>query len=99
MRDVLSVLALMVYLAVLFAAVSMIARAASRYLMRKSGADLSVAGSVQDDLKTGWAAIGSFVSGLAGCLGPLIGRLSFLVLGLEGLFFMVWLIKRMWEAA
>ncbi|HEV8454750.1 MAG TPA: hypothetical protein VGQ24_07660, partial [Gemmatimonadales bacterium] len=43
--------------------------------------------------------VGDAVEGLLGCLGGLAGCLFYLVVALVGLFFMVWLVKRMWEAA
>ena len=45
------------------------------------------------------SGIGDVVGGLMGCLGSLVGCVFFLILGLVGLFFVVWLVKRMWEAA
>lgn len=83
MGEVLGVLAVMAYLAVISAAVW-------AHRTRRSA---------RDDLKAGLAAIESAISGLGGCLASLIGCLFFLVLGLVGLFFVVWLVKRMWEAA
>jgi hypothetical protein len=43
--------------------------------------------------------IGNAVEGFVGCLGGLAGGLFYLVVGLGGPFVIVWLVKRMWEAA
>jgi uncharacterized membrane protein len=106
MGDALGVLGLMAFLGVSFVAVWVISGAAERYFRRRrreSGVELVPAGSIWDDLKSAVLAIctgiGTLVVGLAGCLGRLIGCLLLLVLGLVGLFFVVWLIKQMWEAA
>jgi hypothetical protein len=45
------------------------------------------------------SAIGDAVEGVVGCIGGMIGCVFFFVLGLVGLFFVIWLLKRMWEAA
>ena len=50
-----------------------------------------------------FAALGEGISSGCGCLAGLfagvLGCLLRLVLALVGLFFIIWLIKRMWEAA
>lgn len=111
MGDAFGVLGLMAFLVLSFVAVWVISGAAERYLgaaerylRRKSDAALPAAsGSIWDGLKGAVGAVGStvggLVTGLVGCLGSLIGCLVALVLSLVGLFFMVWLVKRMLEAA
>ena len=97
MGDVLVFLMLMAYLAALFGLAWVLVRAGSRYVMRKLGR--VAVGGVKDDLMSGMAGIGSGVSGLVGCLGGLIGCLLSVVLGLVTLFFVIWLVKLMWEVA
>jgi hypothetical protein len=97
MGDVLIFLMLMAYLAALFGLAWVLVRASSRYVTRKLGR--VVVGSVKDDLMSGMAGIGSGVSGLVGCLGGLIGCLLSIILALVATFFVIWLVKRMWEMA
>jgi hypothetical protein len=97
MGDVLVFLMLMAYLAALCGLAWVLVRAGSRYVTRKLGR--VVVGSVKDDLMSGAAGIGSGVSGLVGCLGGLIGCLLSIALALIALFFVFWLVKRMWEVA
>ena len=101
MGDALGVLGTMAYVAGLGVLVWGISRAASRYVRRKSGRVVTGGfwGDLKDAVVSIGSAIGALVTGLAGCLGSLIGCVLFLVLGLIGLFFVVWLVKRMWEAA
>jgi hypothetical protein len=102
MGDALGVLGLMVFLGVIFVVIWVLSGAAERYFKRRrreSGVELAPPGSFWGDLKDAIVAIGSgigaLVAGLTGCLGSLIGCLLFLVLGLVGLFLVVWLIKQM----
>lgn len=102
MGDALGVLGLMVFVGALFVVVAALSGAASRYDQRRKGRRV-VQGSIWGDIKSAVVAIcmsiGAVVAGIAGCLANLIGCVLFLVLGLVGLFFIVWLVKQMWEVA
>jgi hypothetical protein len=103
MGDALGVLGLLVFLGLIFVVIWVLSGAASRYDQRRKLGRVVMPGSIWGDLKSAVVAIctgiGALVASLAGCLSSLIGCLLFLVLGLMGLFFVVWLIKRMWEVA
>jgi hypothetical protein len=103
MGEALGVLGLMVFLGVIFVVIWVLSGAASRYDQRRKSHGRLVAGSIWGDLQDALVAIGSGIGtltgGLAVVLGSLIGCLLFFVLGLVGLFFVVWVIKRMWEMA
>jgi hypothetical protein len=104
MDDALGILeGLVALLGVLFVTVWVISGAAERYFRRRESSVelLTPSGGIWNDLKDAvvalGSAIGAVVSGVAACLGGLIGCLFFLLIfGFVGLFFVFWLVKRLW---